>query len=115
VTSLRIPPVLLARADALVLHAGDGELVGASRSLVLRLTLAEGLRDSRGGTARSDAPSVAPSTPRRYLVSSPSDFMGEPSSWLTAGLRSGATAAGAEGASIAPAGAGGGGLLFLPL
>jgi hypothetical protein len=45
VTSLRIPPSLLARADELVpLVAATGELVGASRSMVLRLALAEGLR-----------------------------------------------------------------------
>jgi hypothetical protein len=45
VTSLRIPPALLARADELVpLIAATGELVNARRSTVLRLALAEGLR-----------------------------------------------------------------------
>lgn len=45
VTSLRIPAVQLAQADELVpLVAASGELVGVSRSLVLRLALAEGLR-----------------------------------------------------------------------
>jgi hypothetical protein len=45
VTSIRIPSALLARADELVpLIAATGELVGASRSLVLRLALVEGLR-----------------------------------------------------------------------
>lgn len=44
-TSLRIPQALLARADELVpLVAVSGELVGASRSLVLRMALTEGLR-----------------------------------------------------------------------
>ena len=45
VTSLRIPMALLARADELVpLVAATGEVVGASRSVVLRLALAEGLK-----------------------------------------------------------------------
>jgi hypothetical protein len=45
VTSLRIPPALLASADKFVpLVAASGELVGVSRSLVLRMAVAEGLR-----------------------------------------------------------------------
>lgn len=45
VTSLRIPPALLARADELVpLLAATGEAVGVNRSVILRLALAEGLR-----------------------------------------------------------------------
>lgn len=45
VTSLRIPAGQLAQADVLVpLVAASGELVGVSRSLVLRMALAEGLR-----------------------------------------------------------------------
>jgi hypothetical protein len=44
VTSLRIPPALLGRADELVpLIAGTGELVNARRSTVLRMALSEGL------------------------------------------------------------------------
>ena len=45
VTSLRIPAGQLAQADELVpLVAASGEMVGVSRSLVLRLALAEGLK-----------------------------------------------------------------------
>ena len=45
VTALRIPPALLARADELVpVLAATGEHVGVTRSVVLRLALAEGLR-----------------------------------------------------------------------
>lgn len=45
VTSLRIPPALLARADELVpLLAATGELSHPVRATVLRLALAEGLR-----------------------------------------------------------------------
>lgn len=45
VTSLRIPAAQLAQADELVpLVAASGELVGVSRSLVLRMALAEGLK-----------------------------------------------------------------------
>ena len=43
--ALRLPPALIARADELVpVLAATGELVRVSRSLVLRLALAEGLR-----------------------------------------------------------------------
>lgn len=43
--ALRLPPALIARADELVpVLAATGELVGVSRSLVLRLALDEGLR-----------------------------------------------------------------------
>lgn len=43
--ALRLPPALIAQADVLVPKiAQTGELVGVSRSLVLRLALAEGLR-----------------------------------------------------------------------
>jgi hypothetical protein len=55
VTSLRIPTALLERADELVpLIAATGELVGASRSTVLRLALAEGLRVLRRQYAGGD-------------------------------------------------------------
>ena len=43
--ALRLPPALIAQADALVPKiTNTGEMVGVSRSLVLRMALAEGLR-----------------------------------------------------------------------
>jgi hypothetical protein len=43
--ALRLPPALIAQADALVPKiTNTGEMVGVSRSLVLRMALVEGLR-----------------------------------------------------------------------